>query len=96
METKLKECCLTCEHFYLDTSSVGCYVACGPEERKIACVHMPVCGIYSGNGIVNVTAAPHIFGTDESTKAPVALAEKINEAKNTGGRISFADREVRS
>lgn len=46
MQIKLKECCLECEHFYLDTGSIGCYGVCVSDERKIACVHMPVCYKY--------------------------------------------------
>lgn len=46
IKINLKECCLTCEHFYLDTMRIGCYVSCEPEERRIECVHMPVCYKY--------------------------------------------------
>lgn len=46
MKIKLKECCLTCEHFYLDTAKVG-LIGCGPcGPREITCLHMPVCGTY--------------------------------------------------
>lgn len=46
MEIKLKECCLTCEHFYLDSSKIG-LMGCGPcGPREISCLHMPVCGLY--------------------------------------------------
>lgn len=46
MKINLKECCLTCENFYLDTMRIGCYVSCGQEERRIECLHMPVCYKY--------------------------------------------------
>lgn len=45
---KLKECCLTCEHF--DPSGIkgfGAYMACcGKPERVISCGHMEVCKTY--------------------------------------------------
>lgn len=46
LEIKLKKCCLTCEHFYLDAARAGitaCAI-CGP--RELSCLHMPVCGKY--------------------------------------------------
>ena len=49
IKIKLKECCLTCEHF--DPSGikgVGAYiVCCGEPERVIACGHMEVCAKYN-------------------------------------------------
>lgn len=56
IEIKLKDCCLTCEHFCLDTSSIGCYSACGLEERKIACIHMMVCQTYNGHKLTEVVS----------------------------------------
>lgn len=50
MEIKLKECCLTCKHFYLRTDVLGIY---GPSvgcNREISCVHMPGCKIYNAGG----------------------------------------------
>lgn len=48
IKIKLKECCLTCEHF--DSSGIkgfGTYIACCEEpERVIACGHMVVCKTY--------------------------------------------------
>lgn len=46
MEIKLKECCLTCEHFYLRTDFLGIYCSCENNKREISCVHMPVCKKY--------------------------------------------------
>ena len=49
LEVKLKECCLTCEHFYLDTGKIG-IMGCGPcGPRELACLHMLVCGKYMEN-----------------------------------------------
>lgn len=51
IEIKLKECCLTCEHF--DPS--GCVgiapsvFCCGEPDRVIACGHMEVCEKYNGS-----------------------------------------------
>lgn len=47
MEIKLKECCLTCEHFSLRTDLLGIYGPCLGSEREISCTHMPVCKIYN-------------------------------------------------
>lgn len=49
IEIKLKECCLTCEHFDPSgctglTPSVFC---CGEPDRVIACGHMEVCAKYN-------------------------------------------------
>lgn len=48
IKIKLKECCLTCEHF--DPSGIkgfGAYIACcGEPERMIACGHAEVCKTY--------------------------------------------------
>lgn len=49
MEIKLKECCLACKHFYLDSSKIG-LMGCGPDgPRQISCLHMPVCGAYQAD-----------------------------------------------
>ena len=49
IEIKLKECCLTCEHF--DPSGcIGLSIAticCGEGERVIACGHIAVCSKYN-------------------------------------------------
>lgn len=48
IEIKLKECCLTCDHFFLDNGKLG-FMGCATSgERGIACIHIPVCGIYNG------------------------------------------------
>lgn len=47
MEIKLKECCLTCDNFYLRTDLIGVYCSCGNDKREISCVHMPVCYKYN-------------------------------------------------
>jgi len=48
IQIKLKECCLTCEHF--DPSGIkgfiGYIACCGELERVIACGHMEVCRTY--------------------------------------------------
>lgn len=49
IEIKLKECCLTCEHF--DQSGIkglswSGFSCCGEPERVIACGHMAVCKTY--------------------------------------------------
>ncbi len=51
IKIKLRECCLTCEHF--DPSGIkglSMYYAppcgCGEIERVIACGHMAVCKMY--------------------------------------------------
>lgn len=52
IKIKLKECCLTCEHF--DPSGIkglGMYYpalpcGCGEPERMISCGHMAVCKMY--------------------------------------------------
>ena len=48
IEIKLKECCLTCEHF--DPSGcvgiVPTVFCCGEPDRVIACGHMAVCKKY--------------------------------------------------
>lgn len=48
LEIKLKECCLTCENFYLRTELLGVYsCGCGMnDKRELSCVHMPVCYKY--------------------------------------------------
>lgn len=56
IEIKLKDYCLTCEHFCLETSSIGYYGVCGSDERKIACVHMLVCQTYNGNKPIEVVS----------------------------------------
>ena len=49
LEIKLKECCLTCDHFYLDTGKIG-IMGCGPfGPRELSCLHMPVCGRYQAD-----------------------------------------------
>ncbi len=49
IKIKLKECCLTCEHF--DPQGIkGIYFpleCCGEPERVIACGHMEVCWKYN-------------------------------------------------
>lgn len=52
IEIKLKECCLSCEHFdssgiqgFLSFPSLSC---CREPERVIACGHMEVCYKYMG------------------------------------------------
>lgn len=52
MEIKLKECCLECEHFSLDTARLNFYPTCGCTERKIACTHMPVCDKYNSETVI--------------------------------------------
>lgn len=67
IEIKLKECCLTCEHF--DPSGciglVPSVLCCGEPDRVIACGHMAVCAKY--NGIIEpVRCKDCAFrGTDE-------------------------------
>lgn len=47
----LKECCLTCEHFYLDSAKIG-LMGCGPcGPRELTCLHMPVCGKYQAEPV---------------------------------------------
>lgn len=52
IEIKLKECCLTCEHF--DPSGcvgiVPSVFCCGEPDRVIACGHMEVCAKYNNAG----------------------------------------------
>lgn len=53
IEIKLKECCLTCEHF--DPNGIigltyPVYTYAEPEERVIACGHMAVCKVYLESG----------------------------------------------
>lgn len=50
IKLKLKDCCLTCEHFYPDGSGLSVYsvCGCGNEKREIKCLHMPVCKMYNG------------------------------------------------
>lgn len=55
MEIKLKECCLTCEHFYLRTDLLGIYGHSLDCNREISCVHMPVCKIYNAVGVKDGT-----------------------------------------
>lgn len=56
IKIKLKECCLTCEHF--DPSGIKGIVypvvCCGELERVIACGHMEVCCKYLGCEAANV------------------------------------------
>lgn len=47
MEIKLKECCLTCEHFYLRTELLGIYSVNTDSKREISCIHIPVCKMYN-------------------------------------------------
>lgn len=51
IEIKLKECCLTCEHF--DPSGCNGIVpsvfCCGEPDRVIACGHMEVCEKYNNS-----------------------------------------------
>lgn len=50
LEIKLKECCLTCESFFLDNGTLG-VMGCGPSgPRELRCLHMPVCGMYQAAG----------------------------------------------
>lgn len=49
IEIKLKECCLTCEHFDpngMKGLTYPVYTYCEPLERVIACGHMEVCKTY--------------------------------------------------
>lgn len=62
LEIKLKDCCLTCDNFYLDNGRIG-LIGCGPcGPRWLSCLHMPVCSKYhaadtladkSGGGALN-------------------------------------------
>lgn len=45
LEIKLKKCCLTCEHFYMDAAKIG-IGCCSPAPRELSCLHMPVCWKY--------------------------------------------------
>ncbi len=45
IEIKLKECCLTCEHFSPD-GVIGFGMCPLDGKRVIACGHMPVCQRY--------------------------------------------------
>ncbi len=49
IEIKLKECCLTCEHFdpSVCTWLFAPVLCCGEPDRVIACGHMEVCKKYS-------------------------------------------------
>lgn len=49
MEIKLKECCLTCEHFSLRTDVLNVCGARSNDKREISCIHMPVCKEYNEN-----------------------------------------------
>lgn len=52
IEIKLKECCLTCEHFDpsgiqgISPYTICAPACCGEYERIIACGHMKVCKTY--------------------------------------------------
>lgn len=52
IKIKLKECCLTCEHFDpagirgFSMYSIAPTCGCGEPERVIACGHMAVCKTY--------------------------------------------------
>jgi len=47
MEIKLKECCLECEKFILD-SAIGLGMCLEPgKKRAIACLHIDVCAKYN-------------------------------------------------
>lgn len=51
IKIKLKECCLTCEHYSPD-GLAGFGIGCG-TSREISCGHMPVCYKYMGHKPVN-------------------------------------------
>lgn len=46
LEIKLKKCCLTCEHFYLDGAKAGITACVLSGSRELSCLHMPVCWKY--------------------------------------------------
>lgn len=46
IKIKLKECCLTCQHYYPD--GMAGYGLCAGSSREISCLHMPVCYKYLG------------------------------------------------
>lgn len=84
IEIKLKECCLTCEHF--DPS--GCVglspsvFCCGEPDRVIACGHMAVCKKYNGDktesssGWIVIDRTPH-YDVDDPSYSELATLRRI-------------------
>lgn len=55
IQIKLKECCLTCEHYYPDGIGMGSYCSIS-GKREISCLHMPVCQTYNGHKPIEVVS----------------------------------------
>lgn len=55
IEIKLKECCLTCEHYYPDGIGMGCYCSIS-DKWEISCLHMAVCQTYNGHKPIEVVS----------------------------------------
>ena len=90
IEIKLKECCLSCEHF--DASGIRGFSpfplsCCGEPERVIACGHMEVCYKYMNHKQVVICKDCQYW----KPKKEIAYVDRITAKKISFGVCGLFD-----